>query len=40
MDLILDDMDNTDPVTERPEGFETAQESYEAIRADLVGGGE
>ena len=40
VDLILDDMDNTDPVTERPEGFETAQEPYEAVWADLVDGGE
>lgn len=37
VDLILDDLDNTDPVTERPEEFETIQEPYEAVRRKLVG---
>ncbi len=37
VDLILDDMDNTDPVTERPEVFETVKEPYETIRLDLIG---
>ena len=37
VDLILDDMDNTDPVTERPEVFETVKEPYKTVRLELVG---
>ena len=37
VDLLLDDMDNTNPVTERPEEFETVQEPYEAVRRKLIG---
>ena len=37
VDLLLDDMDNTDPVTERTGEFETAKEPYEAVRAELIG---
>ena len=37
VDLILDEIDNTDPVTERAGEFETAKEPYEAVRAELIG---
>ena len=37
VDLILDDMDNTDPVTEQAGEFETAKEPYEAVLAELIG---
>ena len=37
VDLILDDMSNTDPVTERPGEFITAERPYHEIRAELMG---
>jgi len=37
VDLILDDMSNTDPVTERPGEFITIARPYHEIRAELVG---
>ena len=37
VDLILDDLSNTEPVTERPNQFVTATEPYETIRLDLIG---
>lgn len=37
VDLILDDLSNTEPVTERPNRFMTAQEPYEAVRRKLIG---
>ena len=37
VDLILDDMSNTDPVTERPGEFETVEGPYETVRAELIG---
>ena len=37
VDLLLDDMENTDSVTERPKEFETVQEPYEAVRRKLIG---
>lgn len=37
VDLLLDDMDNTDPVTERSEVFETVKAPYDAVRLELIG---
>lgn len=37
VDLILDDLSNTDPVTERPNKFVVAAEPYETIRLELIG---
>lgn len=37
VDLILDDLSNTEPVTERPNQFVTATEPYETIRLELIG---
>ena len=37
VDLILDDLGNTDPIIDRPNKFVTAKEPYETIRLNLIG---
>lgn len=37
VDLLLDDITYTDPVTERPGEFASIGRSYEAVRAELIG---
>ena len=37
VDLILDDLGNTDPVIDRPNKFVTATEPYKTIRLNLIG---